>query len=157
MVMLVQITGISMNHIPFKSVGAAIPDLIAGRIDSVLTTPLAAMPHVRAGKLRALGVSSAARRNELPGIPTLSEAGVPGFEVETWYMVLAPGKLLQALAERVQRDIATALKDAAVAKVLEGDGATIVGSSPAEASELLAREVARWTKVIKQAGIKPTD
>jgi tripartite-type tricarboxylate transporter receptor subunit TctC len=157
MVLFTQTTGISLNHIPYKSVGLSIPDIIAGRIDSVLTTPLAAMPHVRTGKLRVLGVSSAARVPELPGVPTLIEAGIPGFDVETWYMALGPGKLPAALARKIQHDIADALKDPAVARVLEGDGATLVGSTPAQATELLARDIARWSKVIQQAGVKPSE
>jgi tripartite-type tricarboxylate transporter receptor subunit TctC len=157
MVLFTQSTGINLNHIPFKSVGLSIPDLIAGRIDAVLTTPLAAMPHVRSGKLRVLGVSSAARVPELAGVPTLIEAGIPGFDVETWYMVLGPAKLPAALAQKIQQDIAEALKDAAIARVMEGDGATLVGSTPALAAELLSRDIARWSKVIKEAGVKPSE
>lgn len=155
MVLFAQTTGVSLNHIPFKSVGLSIPDIIAGRIDAVLTTPLAAMPHVRTGKLRVLGVSSAARVPELPGVPTLIEAGVPGFDVATWYMVLGPGKLPAALAQKIQHDIAEALKDPAVARVLEGDGAALIGSTPVQAADLLVQDIARWTKVIREAGVKP--
>jgi tripartite-type tricarboxylate transporter receptor subunit TctC len=157
MVLFTQTTGISLNHIPYKSVGLSIPDLIAGRIDAVLTTPLAAMPHVRTGKLRVLGVSSSARVPELPGVPTLIEAGIQGFDVETWYMLLGPGKLPATLAQKIRQDIAVALKDPAVARVLEGDGATLVGSTPAQAADLLARDIARWSKVIQQAGVKPSE
>ena len=157
MIVLMQMSGISMNHVPYKGGGQAIPDVIAGRVQAFLTTPLAAMPHVQAGKLRALGVTSAERMKEFPAIPTIAEAGVPGYDVQTWYMVLAAGKAPDAVVRKVHDDIVTALKDPAVQKPLQGDGATLIGSTPAQARELLARDLERWKKVITQAGVKPTD
>src|SRR5262245_45827803 len=157
MVLLTQMTGTEMRHVPYKGGGQAIPDLVAGRVEAFLTTPLAAMPHVQAGKLRALGVTSAARMKQFGDIPTLAEAGVPGYEVETWYMVLGPAKLAPSVAQKLHQDIVVALKDPSVRKVLEGEGATLLGTSPKEASELLAADIARWSAVIQKAGVKPTD
>ena len=157
MVLLQQMTGTRMNHIPYKGGGQALTDLIAGRVQALLTTPLAAMPHVQAGKVRALGVSGSTRMAQFPNLPTLAESGVPGYGVETWYMVLAPARTPQDLVERMQKDIAAAVKDPAVVKSMETEGATLIGSTPAQAQELVARDIARWTEVIKKAGITPAD
>lgn len=151
-----RVTGTSMNHVPFKSGGAALPDVIAGRVQLIFTTPLAAVPHINGNRLRALGVSTRQRFSGLPNVPTIIESGVPNFETVTWYMVLAPVKVPPALVNKIQADIAAALKQPDVIKVL-GSDSELVGSTPKEASELLKREVAQWSRIVKEAGVKPTD
>ncbi len=150
-------TKTQLNHIPYKGGGPAMQDLAAGRVQALFTTTLAAMPHVQAGRLRALGVTSGARWPSLAAIPTVNESGVPGYEVVTWYMLLAPAKTPPAIIAKLQADTAAAVRHSLAQKVLGGEGGELVGGSSADATALLKRETALWAKVIKDAGIKPTD
>jgi tripartite-type tricarboxylate transporter receptor subunit TctC len=150
-------TNTQVNHIPYKGGGPAMQDLAAGRVQALFTTTLAAMPHVQAGRLRALGVTSGARWPSLPNIPTVNEGGVRGYEVLTWYMLLAPARTQPAIIAKLQADTATAVRHPLAQKVLGGEGGELVGGSSADATALLKRETALWAKVIKDAGIKPTD
>jgi tripartite-type tricarboxylate transporter receptor subunit TctC len=93
----------------------------------------------------------------LPQLPTLAEAGVVGYDVTTWYMLLAPRKTPAPLIEKIQKDVASRLHQPDVVKVLGSEGAVLIGSTPQEAAQLLKREVALWSQVIKEAGVKPTD
>jgi tripartite-type tricarboxylate transporter receptor subunit TctC len=150
-------TNTQVNHIPYKGGGPAMQDLAAGRVQALFTTTLAAMPHVQAGRLRALGVTSGARWASLPNIPTVNESGIRGYEVLTWYMLLAPARTQPAIIAKLQADTATAVRHPLAQKVLGGEGGELVGGSSADATALLKRETALWAKVIKDAGIKPTD
>ncbi|MGE5527022.1 MAG: Bug family tripartite tricarboxylate transporter substrate binding protein [Rhodospirillaceae bacterium] len=156
-VLFANMTKTQLNHIPYKGGGPAIQDLAAGRVHALFTTTLAAMPHVQAGRLRALAVTSPTRWPSLPELPTVSESGVPGYDVMTWYMLLAPAKTPPAIVAKLQADTATAVRHPLAEKVLGGEGGQLVGGSSAEATALLKRETALWTKVIKEAGIKPHD
>lgn len=156
-VLFASMTGTRLNYIPYKGGGPAIQDLAAGRVQALLTTTLAAMPHVQAGRLRALGVTSPARWPSLPDLPTINESGVPGYDVLTWYMLLAPAKTPAAIIARLQADTATAIRHPLAQKVLAGEGGQLIGGTSAEATALLKRETALWSKVIKEAGIKATD
>jgi tripartite-type tricarboxylate transporter receptor subunit TctC len=156
-VLFASVTKTQLNNIPYKGGGPAMQDLAAGRVQALFTTTIAAMPHVQAGRLRALGVTSPARWPTLPDIPTISESGVPGYEVLTWYMLLAPMKTPAAIIAKLEADTAAALKHPLAQKVLGSEGGQLVGGSSAQATDLLKREVALWSKVIKEAGVKPTD
>ncbi len=156
-VLFASMTKTSLNHIPYKGGGPAIQDLAAGRVQLLFTTTLAAMPHVQAGRLRALGVTSAARWPALPDLPTISEAGVPGYEVMTWYMLLAPARTPAPIVAKLHADTVTAVQHPLAKKVLGGEGGELVGGTPAQASALLKREVALWSKVIREAGVQQTD
>jgi tripartite-type tricarboxylate transporter receptor subunit TctC len=156
-VLFASMTGISINHVPYKGAGLVLPDLIAGRVQMFLTTPLTAMPHVRAGRIRALGVTTAKRSPALPDIPTISESGVPGYEVTTWFMLLVTAKTSNAIVEKIHKDAVSLLGQADVIKALTGDGAEIVGSTPEQATALLKHEIVLWTKVIKEAGVTAAD
>jgi tripartite-type tricarboxylate transporter receptor subunit TctC len=150
-------SGTSLNHIPYKGGGPAIQDLIAGRVQMLFTTPLAAMPHVQTGRLRAVAVTSGKRAATLPDIPTVAEAGVPGYDVSTWYMLLAPATLPPAVLAKIHRDTVAGLKQPDAVKILGSEGAELVLNTPAEASALLKSELARWAKVVKEANVKPED
>jgi tripartite-type tricarboxylate transporter receptor subunit TctC len=156
-VLFASMTKTSINHIPYKGGGPAIQDLAAGRVQFLFTTTLAAMPHVQAGRLRALGVTSAARWPALPELPTINEAGVAGYEAMTWYMLLAPAKTPAAIVAKLHADTVTAIQHPLAKKVLAGEGGELVGGTPAEASALLKREVALWSKVIREAGVQQSD
>ena len=151
------VTGTTFNHIPYKGGGPAIQDLIANRVQALFTTPLAANPHVQSGRLRLLAVTSAKRAAGLPNTPTIAESGVKGYDVSTWYMLLAPAKTPLPVIAQVHRDASAGLKQPDAVKILGSDGAELVLSTPEHASKLLQSELKRWAATIKQANLRPED
>ena len=149
--------GVTFNHIPYKGGGPAIQDLITNRVQALFTTPLAAGPHVQSGRLRALAVTSGKRAAGLPGTPTIAESGIKGYDVSTWYMLLAPARTPQVIVAQVHRDAAAGLRQPDAVKILGSDGAELVLSSPEEAGKLLRGELQRWAAAIKQANLKSED
>ena len=150
-------TGIDVVHVPYKGFGPAMTDLLGGQVASAFASTLASLPHVKAGKLRALGVSTAKRSAAAPDIPTIADSGVPGFDVSEWQMLLAPAGTPPAIVERMQREVASGLRNDEVKTRLTELGATPVGSTAKEAEAFLKSELARWADVAKRAGIKPQD
>ncbi|MCC7485967.1 MAG: tripartite tricarboxylate transporter substrate binding protein [Burkholderiales bacterium] len=150
-------TGTTFNHIPYKGGGPAIQDLIASRVQLLFTTPLAANPHVQSGRLRLLGVTSAKRAAGLPNTPAIAEAGVKGYDVSTWYMLLAPAKTPQSIIHQAQRDAGAGLRQPDAVKILGSEGAELVLSSPEEASTLLQAELKRWAATIRKANLRPDE
>ncbi|MGZ5224207.1 MAG: tripartite tricarboxylate transporter substrate binding protein [Burkholderiales bacterium] len=146
--------GISIVHVPFKG-AVNIPDLIAGRVQMLFSGLPQALPHVQANRLRALGVTTAARSTALPTIPTLAEAGVPGFDVTIWYGILATGRTPTMIIDKLYADLARALQSRDVRQQLTSLGLEPVGNAPAEFSAKVRAEIAQWAKVVKQAGISP--
>jgi tripartite-type tricarboxylate transporter receptor subunit TctC len=132
-------------------------DLMANRVQLLFTTPIAAMPHVQTGRLRALGVTSGKRAATLPDLPTIAESAVAGYDVSTWYMLLGPAGLSAPVVARIHRDAAEGLRQPDAIKVLGSEGAEIVAGTPAQAGQLLQSELVRWSKVIKEANVKPED
>jgi tripartite-type tricarboxylate transporter receptor subunit TctC len=149
--------GISVVHVPYKGFGPAMGDLVAGHVTAAFGTTLASLPQVRAGKLRALGISSARRSPVAPEVPTIAESGVAGFDVNEWQMLLAPAGTPGAAIERMQREVVAALQVPEVRARFTELGATPVGSSTAEAQAFLRGELARWADLAKKVGIKPQD
>ena len=149
--------GIDVVHVPYKGFGPAMTDLLGGQVASAFATTLDSLPHVKAGKLRALGVSSAKRSAVAPDVPTIAESGLPGFDVNEWQMLLAPAGTAPAIIERMQREVANGLRHNEVKTRLTELGATPVGSTSADAATFLKSELARWADVAKRVGIKPQD
>jgi len=156
-VLLANMTGVTFNYIPYKGGGPAIQDLIAGRVQALITTPIAAMPHVQSGRLRALGVTSGKRSPTLPDLATLAESGVPGYDVSTWYMLLMPAGVPANVLGKVHADSIAVLRQPDAMKILASEGAEMVLSSPKEAAALLNMELDRWAKTIKSANVKSED
>ena len=156
-VLFSSMTGTQFNHIPYKGGGPAIQDLVAGRVQALFTTPLAAMPHVQAGRLRALGVTSGRRAPTLPDLPTLAEGGVAGYDVSTWYMLLAPAATPGPIVSKIHADAVAGLRQPDAVKALASEGAELVLGSPGEAMALLKGELTRWAKTIKEANVKSED
>ena len=148
-------TGIDMLHVPYKGSGPALSDVIAGHADLMFANLTAAMPHIRSGRIRALGVSGSARADSARELPTIAEAGVPGYAVGAWYGVLAPTGTPGEVVGRLNTEIARALRAPDTRARLAADGADPAPGTPAEFGRLIQSEVATWTKVIAQAGIKP--
>lgn len=147
-------TGTRMTHVPYKGMGAAYGDMISGSIELSFPTIVSSLPHIKAGRLRGLAVTLPKRAPAVPELPTMAEAGVQGVVVTNWYGVLTPAGTPRAVIERLNREIVAAMKQPDMAKRLLADGSEAVGSSPAELRALIAAERDKWTKLIKQAGLK---
>ena len=145
--------GIRLNHVPYKGGTAAPSALLAGEVPLIFTTAAGVAQHVESGRLRALAVTTRTRFGLWPQVPTLDETVVPGFDVLGWYAVAAPAKLPPALAQRLNQLVHAALKRPEVAAKLLALGAEVRPTTPEQAQSFVAQEVARWTKVIKDAGL----
>jgi tripartite-type tricarboxylate transporter receptor subunit TctC len=154
MALLARTTGISLVHVPYKGAGAATAAVVGGQSQILFTATGAANPQIKAGRLRALAVTSAKRVPSLPDIPTVAESGVPGYVVDGWYAMLAPGKTPRAVVDRIYRDVATTLKMPEVAAQIETAGFAVGGIPPAEFGRYIDAELRKWGAVIKEAGIK---
>jgi len=146
---------IRMNFVPYKSGNAGIVDALAGRVPVMLSNVLVSMPHVRSGRFRAYGVSSAKRASEVPDIPTIAEAGVPGYEAVQWFGILAPAGTPREIVTRIHRDLGQVMQDEETKKRFAADGADAVFSrTPEEFGEFMRAELAKWAKVVKGANIE---
>jgi tripartite-type tricarboxylate transporter receptor subunit TctC len=148
------VSGMDLQHVPYKGTGPNLVDLVAGRTHatSAGTPPL--MPHVKAGKLRVIAVGTPQRLAALPEVPTVAEQGYPGFETSQWYGLNAPAKTPDAVIKRLAQEAAKAVKTPAVLERFAVDNAEAVGSTPQEYADLIAKEQARWKEVIQKANIK---
>jgi len=146
--------GIRMTHIAYKGAAPSIVALISGETQLTFTTVLVAMPHVKSGRLRALGVASLKRAAVLPDIPTIDEAGVRGYESNAWYGLLAPAKTPPAIIEQLHRETVKALQLADVRDNLKAQGAEPVGSTPRDFATLINAEIEKWRKVVVATGAK---
>ncbi len=144
---------IRLTHIPYKSGSLGVIDLIAGQVAMMTDSMSSVMPHVRAGKLRALGVSSARRAAAAPGIPTIAEAGVPGYESGQWYGLLAPAGTPQEIIARLHRETTAILRAMNMKDRLAEDGLEVVANAPDEFAALIKADIAKWTKLVKTAGM----
>ena len=147
-------TGTRMTHVPYKGMGAAYADLIAGNIELSFPTIVSSQAHIKAGRLRGLAVTLPKRAPAVPELPTMAEAGVKGVVVTNWYGVLAPAGTPQPVIERLNREVVRVMHQPEMMKRLVADGSEAVGSSPAEFRKHIAAERAQWERVIKQAGIR---
>jgi tripartite-type tricarboxylate transporter receptor subunit TctC len=147
--------GIRMTHVPYKGAGPAAVDVIAGQIQALFTSAVNALQHSRTGRLRPLAVSTAKRVSALPDIPTVAESGVPGYELKTWYGLLAPAGTPRAAVERLSRETAAVIHQPDVLKRLQADGVEPAGSAPDEFAAMIRTELPRLAKIVKSAGIQP--
>ncbi|MEI6301204.1 MAG: tripartite tricarboxylate transporter substrate binding protein [Betaproteobacteria bacterium] len=147
--------GVDLLHIPYKGTTPAVTDLIGGQVTAMFSNALTAKPHVDSGRLRALAVSGSARLAVMPGVPTVAEAGVPGFVAEQWYGLLAPAGTPPAIVARINAEAVKALHTDDLKQKLAADGAEPVGSTPAEFVRLIKDELEKWTRVARTAGIEP--
>ena len=147
--------GVNMVHIPYKGSGPAMTDLIGGQVLTMVETVPAALPHIKAGKLRALAVTTPQRISMLPEVPTAGEAGLPGFEVSSIFGILAPVGTPREIVVRLNTEITKLLAMPEVKEQLLSQGAYSVITTPEQASARIHREVEMWAKVIKEADVKP--
>jgi tripartite-type tricarboxylate transporter receptor subunit TctC len=147
-------TGTKMTHVPYKGMGAAYTDMVGGRIQVGFPTVISSIPHVQAGRLRPLAVTTGKRVAAMPDMPTFAEAGVKGVVVVNWYGLVAPLKTPMPIIERIAKETNAAMHSPEITKRLAGEGSEPVGSSPAEFAAHIRAENAQWGRVIKQAGIR---
>ncbi len=155
--LLQMMTNTRFVHVPYKGSGPALIDLISGQVDLSFPSTAAASPHVRAGKLRPLGLTSAKRSSLYPDVPTIAEAGVPGYEVVGWYGLIGPAGIPDHILARLGAEVARILKMPDVRERIVSAGAEPVGNSPAEFAAFLAQDQRKWAKVIKAANIRPSE
>lgn len=153
--LLASVAKLDALHVAYKGGSPALVDLIAGRISFMLLNPLEVLPHIQSGRLRALAVSGTQRAALLPKVPTMAEAGLPGFEASVWWTLLAPAGTPADLVTRLNSETRKALGDGGVRERLTGLGAAITPSSPAETAAFLKGESTKWEQVIRSANIKP--
>ncbi len=147
-------TGVNIVHVPYKGAPPAMVDLLAGQVALTFATAPSAVPHVRSGKLRALGVSTATRIKALPDVPTIAEAGVPGFEAAGWNGLVAPANTPAAIIERLHGAIVKIVDEPAMTRYLADQGADPWTMTPAQYADYIKTEVAKWAKVVKASGAK---
>jgi tripartite-type tricarboxylate transporter receptor subunit TctC len=153
--LLKSMAGINLTHIPFKGTAPAVTEALSGRVPIVLSNTLTARPLIESGQLIALGVTGTTRAEGMADIPTIAEAGVPGYDAMQWYGLLAPAGTPEPIVKRLQAEVAAALKTDEVRKRLATDGAEPVGNMPAEFGALIKNELVKWGDVAKAAGITP--
>ena len=146
---------LKMVHIPYKGTGPAMIDLLAGHVAVMAGTILTTMPQVRAGRLRPLGITSTARSPVSPEIPTVAEAGLPGFESVQWYGLLAPAQTPKDVVTRLHGEMIKILQQPDIRERFAGDGADPVGNAPDQFARFIQTELAKWAKVAREAGITP--
>jgi tripartite-type tricarboxylate transporter receptor subunit TctC len=148
------LAGVKLTHVPYKGAGPALVDVIAGQVHLTFASVISSLGHVKSGKLRALAVTSAGRSKALPGLVTVAEAGIKGYATTTWYGVLAPTGTRPTVIARLNSELRKSVQSPEVYQRLSGDGAEPVGGTPEHFQEHLAAEMAKWRKLIREAGIR---
>ena len=146
-------TGARLVHVPYKGGTAVIAAMLAGDIQLGMTSVPPLRPHLSSGRLRGLAITAKTRSPALPELPTVAEAGVPGFEVDQWYGVITGSRVPPAIVRKLNAGIAEALKSQDVVRRLSADGATPAGSAPEQFSEYIRSERAKWGKLAKDIGL----
>lgn len=146
---------IRMIHVPYKGASPGVVDLIAGHVAVMAPAMITGLPHVRAGKLRALGVTSASRVAAAPDFPTIAESGLPGYETVVWYGLLAPSGTPQDIIVRLHKESVSVLRSQESKDRIAADGAEVLASTPEEFTAFINSEIVKWAKVAKMAGIRP--
>jgi tripartite-type tricarboxylate transporter receptor subunit TctC len=147
--------GVRMTHVPYKGVAQALVDLLSGEVQLMFGTIVAISPHIKAGRLRALAVTGKSRSALVPEVPTLAEAGLPGYEAGSWYGILAPAGTASAIVARLNAEINQAMRLPEVRERLAAEGAEIIGGTPDDFASHIKAELGRMSKLMREAGIRP--
>ena len=148
------LAGIQITHIPYKGTGPALIDTMSGQVHMLMGNVLSSLQYAKNGKLRALAVTTNKRSPAVPEMPTLAEAGVPGYESSTWHAWFAPAGTAPAIIDKLSAELAKAAKAPDVVARLSPDGAQPIGSTPDQLRQFIVTDIARWRRVVKDAGIK---
>lgn len=155
MEMFKQLAGVDINHVPYKGSAPAVTDLIGGQVGVMFDNIPNVVQHIKAGKLRALAVSTPARSPHVPELPTVSESGVPGYEVDVWFGFAAPAGVPQPIIDKLNAEIVKTLHSADVKEKFTAQGVDVIGSTPAQFAAYLRDQSAKWAKVVRDAGVIP--
>ena len=147
-------TGTSMVHIPYKGAGPALIDTLAGHCEVMFATSLSVQPHLKSGRLRPLAVTTAKRSQSIPDLPTIAEAGVPGFEATSWHGIVVPAGTPQAVITRLNGEINKVLQAPDVRERLTAQGAEVIGGTPQQFADYIKAEIPKWAKVIRDSGAR---
>ncbi|MES2195365.1 MAG: tripartite tricarboxylate transporter substrate binding protein [Pseudomonadota bacterium] len=153
--LFLSMAGVKVTHIPYRGVPQAQQAVITGEVAAFFDTPITALPQIRAGTVRALGISTAKRLAVAPEIPTIAEAGIAGYEVTGWNGILAPANTPRPIVEKLNKTIVDALKTSEIEKFLAEQGLEPAGNSPEEFAKLMHADIEKWKRVTRDAGIKP--
>jgi tripartite-type tricarboxylate transporter receptor subunit TctC len=153
-VLLQQLTGVKMNHVPYKGAAPAIADLLPGRIQVWIGAPNSLLPHIREGKLRALATTASRRNPNLGDVPTVAEAGVPGYELDPWLGLFVPAKVPVETVNRIQAQAARILNAPETKARLAAQGIEVATSTPSEFARFVREDNARWGRIIRETGIR---
>ena len=145
---------VDMLHVPYKGSGPAVTDLIGGQVDYMFDSVTSAAPHIQSGKLRAIGVTTLKRSSALPGVPTIAEAGLPGYELAPWFAVYMPAGTPQPIIDKMNAALLEAMKLPEVQARFAAIGAEPIGSTPQQLATHLTAEMAKWGKIIQERGIR---
>lgn len=146
--------GIKMNHVPYKGTGPALTDTIAGQVDLFVSSTATALPHVKAGRLRALAVTTASRLPAEPNVPTLAESGVAGYDVPIWHGLIGPKGMPRPAVERINSEVNRMLQSKETVDLLQSDGVSPAGGSPEAFHDRIRKEVQLWRKAVADTGVK---
>jgi len=146
---------LKMVHIPYKGTAPAMIDMLAGQVATMAATVLTGLPHIRTGRLRPLGITSAKRNAVVPDIPTVAEGGLPGYESVQWYAVLAPAQTPRNIIAKLHTELVHVLHSPEIKKRFAADAAETVGNTPEEFARHIRSELDKWEKVAREAGIQP--
>ena len=146
---------VDIVHVPYKGTGAQLAALLGNEIQMSFSTVPAALPHIQAGRLRALGIGSPSRASALPDVPTVSEAGLPGFDVSAWNGVLGPARTPVAIVNRLNRELAEIARQPDTREKAAAQGTDLVSGTPQEFAAYIKSQIAKWSKVVRAAGIQP--
>ncbi|MGE0556827.1 MAG: Bug family tripartite tricarboxylate transporter substrate binding protein [Burkholderiales bacterium] len=152
--LLKTITGIKLVHVPYKGGGPALVDTISGQTQLLFATPIASAAHIKAGRIRAIAVSTTKRVNSMPGVPTVAESGVPGYDSGVWYGIVAPKGTPQPVIARINEEFRKVLGDPGIRAFLTKSGIEPDGGKPGELGRYMVSEIAKWARVIKAANIR---
>ena len=147
-------TKLDMAVLPYKGAAPAVNDVLGGQVPMTFEALLSTLPHVRAGKLRAIAVTTSTRSSLLPNVPTMAEAGLPGYEATNWYGFLAPAHTPGPIVDRLNRDMVKALRMPDVKEKLLGQGAEVVGNTPQEFAAVIRTDLDKWKRLVAETGIK---
>ena len=154
MALFLHMANVDAVHVPYKGGAPAVTDLVAGRIALMMANLTTAQPHIRAGRLRGLGIGTKARSPLFPEMPTIAESGVPGYEANNWNGIVAPSGTPGAIVNLLQKAVADVLKEPVIAERMAKSALEPIGDTPAEFARYLRAEAQKWGKLVKSAGIK---
>ncbi len=152
--LLQRAAGVKLTHVPYKGASQALTDTLGGQVQSFMSSVPSALSQIRAGRLRAIAVTSAKRAQELPEVPTIAESGYRGFEASTWYGLLAPAGTPMTIIARLSVEVNRLLKTAEVRERLAAEGGEVLGGSPEQFALFLKAEHAKWGRVVRESGAR---